>query len=85
MTAVEVPDVKRLLVAVALASATGDEDGLAALIQGLEPELRDGLVWGLTTALVSVMDQACEARGAEEPRAMTLEALRIQALDVATE
>ncbi|MFJ3088924.1 hypothetical protein [Streptomyces sp. NPDC086838] len=80
-----VGDVKRLVVAAALASAKGDEDGLVALIQGLEPQMRDAMLYGLTRSLVGVTDQAWQAKGAAVPRAMTLASLTAEALDVAGE
>lgn len=80
-----VGDVKRLVVAAALASAKGDEDGLVALIQGLDPKMRDAMLYGLTRALVGVTDQVWQAKGAEDPRAMTLASLTAEAMDVAGE
>lgn len=84
MTAV-VGEVKRLVVAAALASAKGDEDGLVALIQELDPKMRDAMLYGLTRSLVGVTDQAWQAKGAEDPRAMTVRTLAAEALDVAGE
>ncbi|MFD3525062.1 hypothetical protein [Streptomyces sp. NPDC058653] len=76
---------KRLTVAAPLASAKGDDDGLVALIQGLEPELRDGLLYGLARCLVGVTDQLCEAKGAADPRVATIEAFEAEALELAGE
>lgn len=80
-----VAEVKRLTLAASLASAKGDEEGLVALIQGLDPQVRDALVYGLARCLVGVTDQAWAARGAADPRAMTIRVFEIEALELATE
>ncbi|MGW2895848.1 hypothetical protein ACWDAO_14805 [Streptomyces sp. NPDC001212] len=78
-------EVRRLSLAVGLATARRDEQALMGLLSGLDPDVAGALLVGLATSWVGVLELLLAEQGHADPGAAVLELLRQEALEAAAE
>ncbi|MFT9670514.1 hypothetical protein ACMZ5F_11395 [Streptomyces rhizosphaericola] len=83
--AVSEKEVRRLLLALGLATARQDEQSLLELLADLDSDTAGALVVGLLTSWVGSVEMSLRLQGAASPLADTITLLKAEALEVAGE
>lgn len=82
---IDVLEVRRLTLAVGLASVQGGGEQVAPLLEGLDGQSASALLIGLAGSWVNALELLLAEQGHADPRAAVLELLRQEALEAAAE
>ncbi|MEU9183362.1 hypothetical protein AB0D14_02090 [Streptomyces sp. NPDC048484] len=78
-------ELRRLLLAVGLASVQGGGERVAPLLEGLDGQSASALLIGLAGSWVNALELLLAEQGHADPKAAVLELLQEEALEVAGE